>query len=129
MQDHVKALGWIYIIFHAFGLLAGILVFVILGGAGVISGDQEALGVLIIVGTAMAFFLAAVSLPGIIGGIFLLKYENWARILVIIIGFLQLFNLPFGTILGIYTLWVLLNDKTIPLFRRETAPAQAPHQA
>ncbi|HUJ31929.1 MAG TPA: zinc ribbon domain-containing protein [Candidatus Acidoferrum sp.] len=32
----------------------------------------------------------------------------WARILVLVLGFLALLRFPFGTALGIYTLWVLL---------------------
>ncbi|HUI74007.1 MAG TPA: zinc ribbon domain-containing protein [Candidatus Acidoferrum sp.] len=37
-------------------------------------------------------------------------YEKrpWARILGIVLGFLVLLRIPFGTALGIYTLWVLL---------------------
>jgi hypothetical protein len=38
----------------------------------------------------------------------LLQREPWARIVTIILAFLALFNVPFGTALGIYTLWVLL---------------------
>lgn len=34
--------------------------------------------------------------------------KSWARILGIVLGFLVLLRFPFGTALGIYTLWVLL---------------------
>jgi len=45
---------------------------------------------------------------GFLAGYGLLQREAWARILVLILGFLSLFNVPFGTALGVYTLWVLL---------------------
>ncbi|HKV06092.1 MAG TPA: zinc ribbon domain-containing protein [Candidatus Acidoferrales bacterium] len=38
----------------------------------------------------------------------LLDRQPWARILGIIVGFLLLLRFPFGTAVGIYTLWVLL---------------------
>jgi hypothetical protein len=45
---------------------------------------------------------------GFVAGYGLLQREAWARILALILGFLSLFNVPFGTALGVYTLWVLL---------------------
>ena len=35
------------------------------------------------------------------GGIYLLKYRPWARILLLVLGFLNLIEIPFGTALGI----------------------------
>ena len=38
----------------------------------------------------------------------LLHREPWARILALVGAFIGLLNLPLGTALGIYTIWVLL---------------------
>jgi hypothetical protein len=38
--------------------------------------------------------------------------QPWARILGIVVGFLALIRFPFGTALGIYTLWVLLPESS-----------------
>src|SRR6266852_3303715 len=38
----------------------------------------------------------------------LLQRQPWARTIAIVLGILALFHPPFGTALGIYTLWVLL---------------------
>jgi zinc-ribbon domain len=38
----------------------------------------------------------------------LMQYQPWARIAAIVLGILALIRPPFGTLLGIYTLWVLL---------------------
>jgi hypothetical protein len=91
-------------------------------GGGLISGDAEAIRVTAIVGPAIAFFLVLTSLPGIIGGVGLLMWKNWARILVIILAVLDLFNIPIGTALGIYTLWVLFKDETTQLFSARPRP-------
>lgn len=41
-------------------------------------------------------------------GIGLLRRASWARMLAIVVAFISLIKLPFGTALAIYTLWVLL---------------------
>ena len=38
----------------------------------------------------------------------MLQREPWARTVALVLGFLSLFNIPFGTAIGVYTLWVLL---------------------
>lgn len=38
----------------------------------------------------------------------LFERRPWARVLSLVLGFLALLSFPFGTALGIYTLWVLL---------------------
>lgn len=55
-------------------------------------------------GISVAFF----AVLGVIAGFGLLDRRPWARILAIVLAFLALLRLPFGTALGIYTLWVLL---------------------
>ncbi len=45
---------------------------------------------------------------GIAAGVGLLQRASWARILALVMGFISLLSFPFGTALGIYTIWVLL---------------------
>jgi hypothetical protein len=45
---------------------------------------------------------------GIAAGAGLLTQQPWARMLAIIFGAVSLIDIPFGTAIGIYTLWVLL---------------------
>ena len=54
--------------------------------------------------------LALLGLGGIGVGLGLKQRRPWARIVAIILGILALFHPPFGTALGVYTLWVLLTD-------------------
>jgi hypothetical protein len=56
------------------------------------------------------------ALPGLVAGFGLLAYKSWARILAIVLAALQLLGFPFGTIFGIYVLWVMLNKDTERLF-------------
>jgi hypothetical protein len=117
MSTHVKIIGWLHIIFGLLGLLSAVAVF----GGSLLGGlfANSAMGMIGIgvAGTFIAVFVAALAIPGLIGGYGLLKYYPWARILMIVIAILQLIRFPFGTILGIYTLWVLLSAEGAALFK------------
>jgi hypothetical protein len=121
MEKHITVLGVLYIALSVLGLLAAIIVFTAVVGGGIISKDPEAMAITAIVGPAVAGFLLIVSAPGLIGGIFLLKRRPWARILVLVLGFLNLIEIPIGTALGIYTIWVLLKNETVQLFTPATS--------
>lgn len=55
-------------------------------------------------------FLAVFGVIHLILAWSLFQRESWARVLGIVIGCLALLRFPFGTALGIYTLWVLLPE-------------------
>ena len=116
MEKHVTVLGILYIAFSALGLLLAIIIFTAVVGGGIISGDSEAMAITGIVGPAVALFFVLLSAPGMIGGIYLLKHRPWARILVLVLGFINLIEIPIGTALGIYTIWVLFKNETVDLF-------------
>jgi hypothetical protein len=50
------------------------------------------------------------SLPTIVAGIGLLYKQHWALILALILGCFKLFSFPFGTALGVYTIWIYAED-------------------
>ena len=121
METHVKVLAILYIVFGVMGTLTGLGIMVLLGAIGVAGAAADpdawmALPILGITGTALAAFLLFLSLPGVIAGIGLLKYRPWARILTIVLSALNLMNFPFGTLIGIYGLWVMLSDQGARLF-------------
>ena len=116
MQQHVRVLGWLFIVYSAIIDVIALIVFAILGGAGALSGDRQAFMVTGAVGVGIAILLFLISIPGILAGIGLLKYQQWARILALVLAVLHLFSVPLGTALGIYAFWVLLNPQVIPLF-------------
>jgi hypothetical protein len=118
MEKHLTVLGALYIAFGAMQVLAAIIIFTAVVGGGILSCDEEAIAITSAIGSALASFLILLAAPGIIGGIGLLRGRRWARILVLILGCLNLFNIPFGTALGIYTIWVLIDDRSVELLRR-----------
>jgi hypothetical protein len=56
---------------------------------------------------------------GFVAGWGLLERRPWARTLAIVVAVIALFNPILGTILGIYTLWVLLPSDGEAEWRRE----------
>ena len=124
LQQHVTLLGWLLIVEHAILLLVGVFVFVLLTSVGLVSKDSEAMTILGIVGTSVGMFLAALSVPGIVAGIGLLKGKSWGRFLAMVVGVLGMLNVPLGTLIGIYTLWVLMQDAAAEYFGGFTMTAQ-----
>lgn len=125
MRDHIKILGIVHIVFGLIGICVAFLILVVfgvgtLGIAGVAAQEEpEALIAVPIVAailTFVVFFIALLSLPGILAGWGLLNYKPWARILAIVLSALNLLSVPIGTALGVYGLWVLLNGETERLF-------------
>ena len=124
MDTHVKVLAVVYIAFGALGTLAAFAVMAVFGIAGIAgatgaASDPDvwaALPIIGITGTALAVFLLALSLPGVVAGVGLFTFRPWARVLTIVLSVLNLMNIPFGTILGIYGLWVMLSEDGAKLF-------------
>ncbi|TDI39766.1 MAG: hypothetical protein E2P02_18215 [Acidobacteria bacterium] len=124
MKQHVSILGVLYIAFGVLGMVTAVAMLVLLGGAaGIVSmvSEQEpdaavAVPILGILAVALFSIIAVLSLPGLVVGIGLVKLKSWARIGGLILSALNLLNFPFGTALGIYGLWVLLNKETEAAF-------------
>src|SRR5450759_1803867 len=122
METHVKVLGALEIALGALGLFAAVILLFVFGGAASIvgvSGDPEAaiaMPIIGITGMALVTFLVVLSLPGVIIGIGLIRLRPWARIAGIVLCILGLMAMPFGTIVGVYGLWVLFSKDTERLF-------------
>lgn len=121
MATHVKVVAVLYIALGALNLLAAMLVGFGMGLAGAMVGMSSdpdaavALPIIGVTGTAVVVFLLLLSLPMIITGIGLLRHREWARIAGIVIAALAIFHFPFGTAIGVYGLWTLLNGETARL--------------
>lgn len=125
MEQHVTVLGVLHIAWGALGLLTAMILTITLVGAGIIAADPHAMTVLSMVATSIGFALFLPCLPGLIGGIGVIKYQQWARIVLLVVGFLNLLLIPFGTILGIYTIWVLMHEDVKKMFESKAGYSAA----
>ncbi|HKB12947.1 MAG TPA: hypothetical protein VKD69_19925 [Vicinamibacterales bacterium] len=131
METHVKVLGVLQIALGALALFAAmVLTLVLIGGLGAARASDNpdaalALPFIGFGGSALVIFLLLLSLPGIITGIGLLRLRPWARIAGIVLSILGLTAIPFGTIVGVYGLWVLFSKETERLFATPPTPTSA----
>jgi hypothetical protein len=125
METHLKIIAILHIMLGAMGIFAAVTVLLLMGGiAGVLgtnpSGDVGALAIPIIggIGGIIILVLILLWLPGLIGGIGLLRHAPWSRVYMIVISALDLLGVPFGTALGIYGIWVLTRPESEALLAR-----------
>ena len=124
MEQHVKVLAAFHIAFGALGLMGALAILIIFGGSAgaaifMANGEPDAwlaVPLLSIVGGVLMLITLTLSIPGIVGGWGLLRYKTWARLLMIVLSALHVINFPFGTLLSIYGLWVLLSKEGEILF-------------
>ncbi len=128
MEKHINIVATIHIIFSLLGIFFAILASTILGLVGDFIDDRDAEMVLTIVANGVAVFFTIIAIPGIIGGIGLMKRKEWARILILIISVLDLFNFPIGTAVGGYSIWALVQPEVVDKFGNRSAEQAADNQ-
>ncbi|HVN21125.1 MAG TPA: zinc ribbon domain-containing protein [Dongiaceae bacterium] len=113
VQEHVRLLSLFWLAFSAFNTVGAVVLYVI---ANTIFANMHRLGApdaptafLRPLLSVIAILLLAKAALGFLAGWGLMQYEKWARVLALVLAFISLFtNIPFGTALGVYTMWVLL---------------------
>ncbi len=129
MEQHVKIIGIIYIVFGALIVFGGLLLMLglMVGGAALeatnTDGAEGVGAILAGVGFIVGLFVIAFGALEIVVAISLRNFKPWARIAQIIISAIGLLNIPIGTAVGVYALWALLNKDTIPLFEERSGGA------
>ena len=110
LQLHVTILGWLHVGGAAMFLLGGIIVTTLFTGIGVAVGDSTVITILSTIGTVVGLLLAGMAILAIVVGYGLLTRRPWSRIMAIVLGIFSLPNFPLGTMIGVYTLWILLQE-------------------
>jgi hypothetical protein len=62
--------------------------------------------------TVLGIIVLAKAALGFMAGWGLMHRDSWARVLTLVLAFISLFHIPFGTALAVYTLWVLLPSES-----------------
>jgi len=114
VQQHAHLLGVLWLAVSAINAVVGLLLLVL--GTSLFPHLRELKGTppdvpvefLSSLFTTIAIIILAKAACGFFAGWGLLRREPWARIVALVLAFISLFNIPFGTAIGVYTLWVLL---------------------
>jgi hypothetical protein len=127
MRLHVDLLGWLHAVWGAFGVLTGVSLLVLAAGTRVAVGEAARAGDS---AQAAAILLAVCGTPLAIGGVLFIvvgrmlrRRRQRGRLAALVLAGPNMVLVPFGTALGIYTFWVLLNDDARREFGR---PPRAP---
>jgi len=113
VQQHLHLLGILWLAMSAFNAVGGVVLLIVSNSLiphlHDMGAPQEMPTSFIssILGT-IAIIILAKAACGFLAGWGLTQRESWARILALVLAFVSLFNIPFGTAIGVYTMWVLL---------------------
>jgi len=126
MEKHIQLVGILNIVYRSILILLAIFLFVLsawfvefVDGTIWRHGDDipyEVLNIVPVVVLSLASLMFLFSVIGIIGAIGVLQRKEWGRIMTLMGSFLNLLHIPFGTALGIYSIWVLMKDETRCVF-------------
>ena len=116
MEKHINIVAALQIGLSIFNLLIAFLVFTVLKLVGGFVDDTNATSILSIVADVLAIVFIVVSVPGILAGMGLYKRKEWARILALVLSIIEIFSFPFGTAIGIYSIWALIQPETVAEF-------------
>lgn len=115
MEHHVRLVGLLNIVVGAFSGLIAIFQFLFFGGPLTIA---VYLSIQTLVVTVWLWIMLLLTVPSIVIGVGLLSFRGWARVSGILLAVFQLLNLPLGTLVGLYSLWVLFSDDADMIFNR-----------
>ncbi len=117
MREHVTFVAALHIGFGILGIIGTVILFLVFNFAQSFVTDVDvAEMVLVVLKIVIPLLVGLGAVLGIIGGIGLISYRQWARILIIVLSAINCLNIPIGTAKGIYSIWTLLQDETIELF-------------
>ena len=114
VQRHVHLLAILWFAFSALNGLAGL--FLVILGTTLFPHLREMkdvpsdvpVGFLSALFTSIGILILAKAALGFVAGRGLLHPDAWGRVITLVLAFISLINVPFGTALGVYALWVLL---------------------
>jgi hypothetical protein len=117
MKKHITFVAALHIGFSIIGIFGAFTLFFVFRFAGSFVEDVDVANTILhFIGIFLPLTIIVVSIIGLIAGIGLLSYRKWARILVLIVSAADCVNIPLGTIVGIYSIWALMQDDSIKLF-------------
>jgi hypothetical protein len=106
VASHVRLLGILWLASAVIHLIPGFFLLTFFRHGMILPPDAPPFVNGLMHFIALAFLGSAVL--SLMAGWGLLERQPWARMLTIVLGVVHLVNVPFGTALGAYTLWVLL---------------------
>jgi hypothetical protein len=118
VREHIRLLGILWLAYSAVHLVIGAVLVIVaetIFGRTIHIANGPGPEITVWLRPLLCFIGCLILIKaagGFIAGWGLLQREEWARIFALVMGFIALINVPVGTGLGIYTLWVLLPSQS-----------------
>jgi len=126
VREHVRLLGIFWLALSALDGLMGVASYIVANTVFNQAAHSDRPGFLHPLLSLIAIVVAVKAFAGFVAGWGLLQREPWARTVAVVLAFPSLFfNVPFGTALGIYTLWVLLPAESDEAYEKEARGVSA----
>jgi hypothetical protein len=119
MRKHLKTVAIIQIVRSSLWLILAILVVVGLTIALGVVEDDVAHRILSIVIATFPVVLGVLGTLGLVGGIGLLSLKPWGRIITLILSGMGCLVIPIGTLIGVYSIWVLMQDESVRIIENK----------
>ena len=123
MKSHVDFLGLLFIVWGLLTVVIGVSTLALgVGAVALITsanrggGGQVAAGITAAAFTTLALIAIVWGTVHVIVGLPLRRRTPWSRLIALMLGSVDLLLLPYGTALGVYALYVLLNERGKSLF-------------
>lgn len=119
---HLQILAVLWFAASALNLIGGVVLMVLANSLfahiGRFGGIPDMPGFLQPLLSVVGGMILLKALAGFAAGWGLLERQPWARPLTLVLGFVSLVNIPLGTALGIYSIWVLLSPRAGEEYRQ-----------
>ena len=116
VSSHIRLLAILWLAVSVYRLLPGLFLFAVV--RPVLWSAAPEVPFLPVVLKGIGGLILTGAVLGLITGWGLLERQPWARMLAIVLAFISLLEMPLGTALGGYTLWVLLPAGSEEEYRR-----------
>jgi hypothetical protein len=125
---HLHLLSVLWFVVGFLWAIPAAVMFVLAAGASAYLRHEHAAVFAPLLFSTLGLGFVVATIVSFLAGYGLLKVRPWGRTLALVAGFIALLHPPFGTALGIYTLFVLLPEPAGDQYRRmsETASGYAP---
>jgi hypothetical protein len=127
VKSQVDFLGVLFVVWGLLTVVVGLSTLALgVGAVALIAsanrsgGSQVAAGITAAAFTTLAFIAMLWGAVHVVVGLPLRRQVPWSRLIALMLGSVDLLLLPYGTALGVYALYVLLNEKGKALFSHQS---------
>jgi len=118
LDTHARTAAILHIVLACLSLMVLAAIGAIIGAFGALGPgwgvDREVAEVVGGIGLLVVALFALTAVMELVGAVLLLRGSDFGRVMTMVFSGLQLFNLPLGTAVGVYSLWALLRKAPTP---------------